>query len=326
MKKFILAILCLLSFGTLYACETTTVTAKNIYVTVYPLEYIVKVLSMGTDITVGMVPGVTSHEESVDWSPKQIIAMTEAKYLFYVGANFDVYIDNQIEAIFRNKDVELYKLETAIPDLLIEGVIDEHDGEEHTLSEPTLGLDPHFWISPKRMLMVVDFFYGKLIDPVHGYPEYAETIEANRLGLIAQLTTLDASFDDVINLDSKKIMTSTNLYGYLAADYGLNYCSISPGYHEEADQFTTAQKDLIITEATENNIRYIIYELNSSSPLSNAIFDALVALGVDPVKLEFDILHTLKEEEQALGHNYYNEMIDINLEAIKTATGYPGQE
>jgi len=323
MKKILIAIVCLLSFGTLFACDTTTVTAKNIYVTVYPLEYIVKFLATGTDITVGMVPGVTSHEESVDWSPKQIIAMTEANYLFYVGANFDVYIDNQIESIFQNKDVELCKLETAVPDLLIEGLIDEHQGTEHAVSEVTLGLDPHFWISPKRMLMLVDFFYEKLVDPDHGYPEYAEIMETNRLGLIAQLSDLDATFDSVINVDSKKIMTSTNLYGYLTVDYGLNTCSISPGYHEEADQFTTAQKELIVAEATENNIRYIIYELNSSSPLSNAIFDALVALGVDPVKLEFDILHTLKDSEQELGHNYYNVMVDTNLEVIKTATGYP---
>lgn len=321
MKKILSLFLLIISLGFLSACENGN-TKYDIYVTVYPLEYLIEQLMNGTGVSVGMVPGVTSHEESVDWSPKQIIAMTEADYLFYVGANFDVYIDNQIETIFQNKDVTLIKLETTVPGLMIPGIIDHHDHESESLSEETLGVDPHFWISPKRMLMLVDLFYDMMVNETNGYPEYSGRIGENREILRTQLTSLDQEFDEVINPDSKMVMTSTNLYGYLTEDYGLKVCSISPGYHEEADQFTTAQKELIVNEAIENDIHHIIYERNSSSPLSNAIFDSLVVLGVNPVKLDFDVLHTLQIEEKALGHNYYDIMMETNLETFKTATGY----
>jgi zinc transport system substrate-binding protein len=321
MKKILIALFLGLSVLVLSACTVITVPQYDVYVTVYPLEYIVDSLAVGTDLTCGMVPGVTSHEDSVDWSPKQIIAMTEANYLFYVGANFDVYIDNQIESIFQNKDVTLVKLETAMPDLLIQGIIDTHETGSGT---DTLGLDPHFWTSPKRMLDVAGFIYEKMIDPDTGYPEYAEVFAANLVSLLAELGTLDLSYNYVIGTYSQKIMTSTNLYGYLKTDYGLDYCSISPGYHEETDQFTAEQKDLVVAEATLYGIRYIIYERNASSPLSNAIFDALVELGVDPVKLEYDIMHFLSEDDRTLGLDYYDIMQNKNLELLKTATGYIG--
>lgn len=323
MKKLLSFFLLFLSLGLVSACGTTLAPSYDIYVTVYPLEYMIDQLMDGTGVTVGMVPGVTSHEESVDWSPKQIIAMTEADYLFYVGANFDVYIDNQIETIFQSKDVTLIKLETLAPSLMIPGIIDHHDHEtEHLSEEEELGLDPHFWISPKRMLLLVDFFYEMMVDETNGYPQFSSHIANRREILRNQLISLDLEYEKVINSDSRMVMTSTNLYGYLTADYGLKVCSISPGYHEEADQFTTAQKELIVNEAMTNNIRHIIYERNASSPLSNAIFDALVTLGVDPVKLEFDVLHILREEENALGHNYFDIMMGTNLETFKTATGY----
>jgi ABC-type Zn uptake system ZnuABC Zn-binding protein ZnuA len=321
MKKISLLLVSFVLATFLFACTDTTV-KYDVYVTVYPLKYIVDSLAQGTEITCGVVPGVTSHQESVDWAPKQIIAMTEAEYLFYVGANFDVYIDNQIDSIFRDQPVTLVKLETAIVDLLIEGIVDTHDSED----TPSLGLDPHFWTSPKRLLMVVDLIYAKLIDETLGYPEATDQLLANRQILLDDLNRLDQAFDQVINPESNLIMTSTNLYGYLKADYGLKNCSISPGYHEETDTFTTAQKDAIVAEATEFNIRYIVYEKNASSPLSNEIFASLVSLGVNPIKLEYDILHSLLAAEEELGHDYYDIMMYENLELLKTATGYIAQE
>jgi ABC-type Zn uptake system ZnuABC Zn-binding protein ZnuA len=323
MKKILLLGSAVLAALVLFSCTSTSLPAYDIYVTVYPLEYIVNSITEGTGIKAGMVPGVTSHESSIDWSPKQIIAMTQAEYLFYVGANFDIYIDNQVETIFQNKDVVLVKLEDEFKTdegngLLIQGIVDTHAGSD----SPVLGLDPHFWLSPKRMIDVTNMIYNKLIDPEDGYPEYTDDFIANRDTLVSNLIAIDFAYDLVINPSSQKIMTSTNLYGYLRTDYGLSTCSISPGYHEETDQFKPEQKDLIITEATENAIRYIVYEKNSSSPLSNAIFDALVELSVDPIKLEYYVLHSLTDESRAAGEDYYSIMMNTNLELLKLATGY----
>ena len=146
-------------------------------------------------------------------------------------------------------------------------------------------------------------------------------MEINYNNLITSLQELSDAFDEVISNAQKPIMTSTNIYGYLRRDYGLDYFSISPGYHEETEQFTSQEKEEIVNRAIDNDITYIIYERNTSSPLSNSIFTELENLGKDPVKLEFDILQSLTNDEIQEGKNYITVMYD-NLELLKLATDY----
>ena len=325
MKKIFLVLLGCFTFFFVNACNHEII-EHDVYVTVYPMQFIVEEIFKDTPLTVGIVPGVTSHESSVDWYHKEIIAMTKAGLLFYVGANYDRYIDLQIDKIFKNKDVELIKLEN-FPDYLtfILGVVHDHhhddDNDDHDHEEPTSsprGYDPHFWIRPLRVLEAAELIYDQLVEK---YPEYVATFATNYALLEFDLQTLSQEFATVISAQTQKILTSTNIYGYLRADYGLNYFSISPGYHEETEQFTSTEHEAIVTEATLHQIRYIIYERNITSPLSNAVFTSLQNLGHQPVKLQYDILQTLTAKERSEGKNYLSIMYS-NLDLIILATGY----
>jgi len=256
--------------------------------------------------------------------------MTKASYLFYVGANYDQYIDLQINSIFANQDVELVKIQDQPGYIQFNlGEIHEHtDSETPVTTSPTdtspLGYDPHFWISPLKVQQVSALIYDKL---VARYPEYATVMLENYQTLVGNLQALSDEFLQVIEVQTKPILTSTNIYGYLKSDYGLEYISISPGYHEETEQFTTQEKEAIVQEAVLHDIHHIIYEKNITSPLSNAVFVALQEYyGEAPVKLEFDILQTLTDSDKAAGKDYISVMYD-NLELIKQATDYnSGQE
>ncbi|MDY0139112.1 MAG: metal ABC transporter substrate-binding protein [Candidatus Izemoplasmatales bacterium] len=323
MKKIVLLIFVLMPLYLMIAC-TGGNESHDIYVTVYPLEYVAEEMLKNTDYTVGIVPGVTSHESSVDWSPKEIISMTEATYLFYIGANYDYYIDYQIDSIFKNKEVELVKVELEtdyiefIPGILHEHNHDEDEVHDETLNDTALGIDPHFWISPKKVLEVSKLIYDKLLI---AYPDEATTIEENYLDLVEKLSTLDDDFTDAISKFTKPIMTSTNLYGYLNHDYNLNFMPISPGYHEEADQFTSHQKQEIVDEAIYHEIQYIIFEKYTNSPLSSAVFSELVLLGIEPIKAEFNILQSITDDDLNLEKNYVTVMYE-NLEILKLAGEY----
>jgi len=327
MKKMLSLFLLGLSATFLWGCQPHE-DGYDIYVTVYPIEYLIDSLLEGTEITCGIVPGVSSHQESIDWSPKEIIAMTEARYLFYVGANLDIYIDEQNAGVFQNQEVTLVKIETALPDFLIPGLVHDHEEAGAEEEESLLGFDPHFWVSPRKMMELVNLIFDKLLDPSTGYPEFAATIQANKTTLLADLENLDALYDEVIDAEtSKVIMTSTNLYGYLNFSYGLEILPISPGYHEETDQYTTAQKEEVVADAILHDIRCIIYEKSASSPLSDAVFDALVGYSEewDPIKLEYNILHSFAESDRIdeFGNpRDYNTVMLENLEVLKTATGY----
>lgn len=329
MKRKILALIIALLFGGLLTACTDTTTQHDIYVTVYPLQYAAERILEDTGLSVGIVPGVTSHSSSVDWSPKEIIAMTKASYLFYVGANYDQYIDLQINSIFANKDVELVKLEneTGYIEFILGEVPDHnHDEDDETTTTTTepetspLGYDPHFWISPLKVQQASALIYDKL---VLKYPEHETLMLENYNELVSDLTEISADLQTVIDAATIPVMTSTNIYGYLKDDYGFNYIPISPGYHEETEQFTTQEKEAIVKKATDHDIRHIIYEKNITSPLSNAVFTALEEYyGAGSVtKLEYDILQTITDHDRSLGKDYISVMYE-NLELIKQATGY----
>lgn len=323
MKKIIGSLLIFIIAITFTACNRDDL-YLDVYVTVYPMKYVTEEIFKGTEYTVGIVPGVTSHESSVDWSPKEIIAMTEAKYLFYVGANYDQYIDGQINSIFTDKDVELVKVEDQTSYIqFIPGVIHVHDEESHEeeLDDHTLGVDPHFWVSPLKVKQVAALIYDKLLlkfDDTDG------VMASNYDTLIANLQQLSDDYQEVISNANKPAMTSTNIYGYLRSDYEFDYIPISPGYHEETEQFTGQAKEEIVEHALEYSINYIIYELYTSSPLSNAVFDELEDLDLNPTKLEFNILQSLNDEEIELGHNYITVMYE-NLELLKLALDYQSE-
>jgi zinc transport system substrate-binding protein len=322
MKKITLLIFSAIAFVLLSSCSID-VESKNVYVTVYPLKYMTESLFTDTDLTVGIVPGVTSHEHSAEWSPKQIIAMKDADYLFYIGANYDQYVDKKLN-VFESADVQLIKIEDQSDYIqYIEGVSHTHEHTDHdhedeiTTRESELGLDPHFWVSPKRMLDVLELLYDTYIDE---YTDYNDEITSNYQTLKANLEELHIDYQETISAMNKPALTSTNLYGYLKADYGFSYISISPGYHEEPDNMIADEHAELMHEIEIHNINKIIYEKKRTSPASDYIFSEMAKLDIEPVKLQFDVLQALSDDDISKGKGYISVMrenLDVFSEAGK---------
>jgi len=314
MKKviFIFSII-FLAFATV-SC-TPDIEEHDVYVTVYPMAFIVDELFENTEHTVEIVPGTTSHEISVEWAPKEIIAMKNAELLFYVGANYDQYIDKKLN-VFENANVDIIKIEDQSDYLTyIPGVIHDHDHDEEgteTFDNTSLGLDPHFWISPKRMLQVLELVYDQLVSH---FPTSKETFKVNYADLKMRLTELDNVYREGISKMTKPALTSTNLYGYLEADYGFQFIPISSGYHEKPDELLPDDAEHIIDEINHHQITTIIYEKNKTSPASNNIFEEMELLSLEPQKLQFNVLQNLSDDDINENKDYISEMM-MNLTVI----------
>lgn len=315
MKKISIFLILLVSILAISSCSQD-IKKHDVYVTVYPIEFLVEELFENTGRTVDTVPGTTSHEISVEWAPKEIIAMKDAELLFYVGANYDQYIDKKL-SVFDNANVDIVKLEDESDYMeFIPGVIHEHDhsgDEEHeTYDTESLGLDPHFWISPKRMLSVLDLVYDQLL--LH-FPEHKDDIDTNYIDIKTRLEVLDVDYTDAITSMIKPALTSTNLYGYLEADYGLDFIPISSGYHEKPDEMLPDDAEHIVEEVQHHQLSVIIYEKYKTSPATDNIFEEMVLLGYNPVKKQFNILQALSDDDISQNKDYISEMM-INLEII----------
>jgi zinc transport system substrate-binding protein len=320
MKKTLIFVLIFVSIFLISSC-TQEIEEYDVYVTVYPLQFIGEALFDGTTNTVGIVPGATSHEHSVEWAPKQIIAMKEAKLLFYVGANYDQYIDKKLN-VFEDAPVQLIKIENETDYIeYIPGILHDHDHEEHenteafVQDETSLGVDPHFWVSPKRMLDVLEMMYDYFVIE---FPQIKDTLDVNYIKLKVELEELHLDFTEIITGMIKPVITSTNLYGYLKQDYNLNFIPISPGYHEQPDSMLPEETEVILHEIEIHGITKLIYEEKRSSPATDSIFAEMVKLGLEPEKLQFDILQALPDNEIAEGKDYITEM-RVNLEMLRNA-------
>lgn len=313
MKKLSIIFILLASVFTIISCGQE-VQKHDVYVTVYPMEFIVQELFKGTDKTVEIIPGTTSHEISVEWAPKEIIAMKDAELLFYIGANYDQYIDKKL-SVFKNANVEIIKIEDETEYIqYIPGVIHEHDHSEEgsgqeTLDNESLGLDPHFWISPKRILDVLELINDQL--RLH-FPEHEDQINTNYLDLKSRLEALHIDYEEAISAMVKPALTSTNLYGYLEADYGLDFIPISSGYHEKPDELLPDDAEQIIDEIQLHQISVIIYEKFKTSPATDNIYQEMNLLGYNPVKKQFNILQALSDDDISQNKDYISEMM-INL-------------
>jgi len=318
MKKTLLIILSVMLFMTLSACKNDDEIEEVIYVTVYPMQYLVEEIG-GDTVLVKRVPGSTVHSESIDWSAKEIIDMINADLLFYVNAGVDTYIPDNKESTFDDGTVELIDVSQYIT---YNKVCYSH---EHTHLEPednpildcdenSLSDDPHFWLDPVRMLQAAELVRDKLIV---AYPENSELYENRFTVLSAALVKLDDDYQKMADDAIKPIITTAMLFTYWHARYHIEIMSIVTSPHSSE----SIPSDLIefVNEAQYHFIHHILFEKNTNSPAGEQVLEALKEVDEEAIALYLHGLGNLTNEEIDNGSTYMSIMYD-NLEVLNEAT------
>ena len=122
------------------------------------------------------------------------------------------------------------------------------------IDDNSMSVDPHIWLSPKRVMVIVKTIADKLSELD---PENMETYKNNAKSYIDRLKELDISIRESVNkMDKKAFMIYHGAYGYFADDYGLQMISI------EADGKAATPSDIqdVIDYAIENDIKIIFYQ------------------------------------------------------------------
>lgn len=326
MKKLLSILLLLVVTITLAGCNPETDDRPVIYVTTYPVGYLVEEISGGT-INVQRVPGSNVHSEDNDWSAKEIISMQNSEYIFYVGANFDNFIPNDANLFSVEGDTELVHIGDYITfakvcyehnhdhDATDEG--DEGDHHEEEVCDATQEIDdPHFWLDPGRMIEVAALVKDKLTEL---YPDNALMYSTNYAEVVLDLTELDEAYIamGVDEHNEKPIITTNLLFNYWHDAYDLEIISLIQDAHTDSD----IPGDIIEfkEEALLHDINLILYEYNSNSPDGDALIDALIAEGVAAESRTLYGLNVLTQENINNGDDYISLMWE-NLEVLIEAT------
>lgn len=319
MKKILSILVMFVILLTLSACKTTNGDDRPvIYVTVYPMQYLVEEI-VGDTVNVKRVPGSSAHGESVDWSAKEIIDMLDADLLFYIHGGADDYVPNNESTVFEDGNVELVDMSQHIEYNLVcySHDHDEEDGdhnEEEVCDETALSEDPHFWLDPVRMLQAATFIKDKLIST---YPENQELYNNNYTVLSSALEKLDDDYTEMAEAATKPIITTVMLFTYWEARYDIHIMPITNDAHStEANAGDIIE---LVEHAVEDGIMYVLFEKNANSPAGEQVLQALREEVPTATVLYLHGLGNLTQTEIDNGSTYLSIMYD-NLDTLDSAT------
>nr|WP_304216946.1 zinc ABC transporter substrate-binding protein [Fredinandcohnia onubensis] len=351
--KHVIAFFVLLATTLLFGCvsenKTSTSEAKNtptpsdrlkIYTTVFPLQDFTEKIG-GEHVEVVSVFPTGADAHTFEPTTKTMVGIAEADALIYVGAGVEGFIDAAIKTLQNEKvqlvkatgDMELASAQGEHEEHLDEDITkteqdphqsdsnikdshshDEHEGqvdsESGTEDHHHHGdVDPHIWLDP---LLAVELAEHILHTLEELKPEAKKDFEKNFDELVKNLHVLDQEFMDVVNESSRKeIVVSHAAYGYWESRYGIKQISVS-GLSPTNEP---TQKDLthIINLAKEHNIKFVLFEQNLTSKVSE-----MVKKEINAEALTLHNLESATEEDIKNSADYFSIMRQ-NLETLKKA-------
>ncbi len=210
------------------------------------------------EVTTMIPPG--SSPETYEPTPKQMTTFSKSNLFFSIGMPLE---KNQLLPNL-GKKTKVVPLAEAVqkqyPDL--------HLGEER---------DPHIWLSPKRVIVMIDSIVENLskIDPRNTafYQKNGDTYKD-------QLTAVDQKIQkSLLPVKNRKFIVFHPAFGYLADDYQLEMYSLE----EEGKESTPEHLRQMIDLAKSEHIKVIFYQAETDSSQSKAFAEEL---GGKTIRLE----------------------------------------
>ncbi|WP_191560514.1 metal ABC transporter substrate-binding protein [Metabacillus idriensis] len=186
---------------------------------------------------------------------------------------------------------------------------DEHADQEAHDEHEHGDKDPHIWLDPALSIQIAENIKNGLSELD---PESKAEFEKNFKALKADLEALDADYKETIEAaDKKEILVSHAAYGYWEERYGIEQISVlglSPTQEPSQKQLQS-----IIETAKEHNMKYIIFENNVNSKISD-----IVQAEIGAESLTLSNLESISEEDAKNSEDYFS-LMKRNLETLKTA-------
>ncbi len=160
---------------------------------------------------------------------------------------------------------------------------DEHDCHNH------VGRDPHIWLSPKRVKVMIEDIKDKLIEL---NPENKEVYEKNSSDYIEKLNEVDNEIELILKgLEKKSFIIYHPAFGYFADDYGIEMVAIE----ESGKEATVKRLQHVIDLANAEGIKVIFYQAEFDSQQAETIAQEIGGEVVKVEPLSSDYLENLKK-------------------------------
>ena len=176
-------------------------------VSVYPFYDVVKHIGESRFDTEVLIPPKADYHH-YELSVSDILKVSKAEIVFVSGVPLGGW-EQKIEEISKGKVVRL------------------SEGME-LIRMGSIGVDPHIWLSPKRMVSVAKKAYEGFVSID---PEGKETLRRNLREVLEKLEDLDRLYSSTLARCRVRVLPVVHpALGYLAKDYGLEQVYLSGGH------------------------------------------------------------------------------------------------
>ncbi|MCT4605151.1 MAG: zinc ABC transporter substrate-binding protein [Marinisporobacter sp.] len=220
-------------------------------VSIVPQETFVKVVGGDLIEVITMIPPGNSPENYAP-SPRELQMLSKSRVYFSIGVPTEkANIIPKLASI--NENIELIPLEAEVSKV--------YKDREFSPRER----DPHIWLSPKRVKVMIEVIKDKLCEMDS---ENEEIYIKNAKEYIEKLDKLDEEVKKSIkDLPKKGFFVYHPAFGYFAEDYGLKMIAIE----KEGKEATIEDIKRIIECAKKENIKTIFYQAEIDSKQSRVI-------------------------------------------------------
>ena len=252
MKKIILILMMILMLAILPGC-TETNEEVDIYASIYPVYFITDCIVQDKLVVKQVYPNGADVHEYDPGNGKEIVKMSKAKIMFYIGAGLEGFIVKS-QNIFNKHEIKLVELSN-----YIELCKQTNDGYAYLTADELQHsksiADTHVWLDPVRMITMSEVVLENVISID---PENKEFYENNFNALKERFEKLDNEYRTKLsNKDIEKIiMVDHDSYLYLEERYGIK--RIRTRIDNESCDSTPSNIEKIISLAKQYKIKYIV--------------------------------------------------------------------
>lgn len=250
-----------------------------IAVSIVPQESFVKAVAGDKVDVITMIPpghSPTNYQPT----PKEMMKFSEASVYFSIGVpTEEANILPKVKDL--NKNINVIHLDKKVSEIYADryfGEVEEHSHDDENSYDEN-SRDPHIWLSPKRVKVMIETIKDELIKLD---PKNKLVYEQNAINFIEKLEEVDESIKYTLKeVNRQSFIVYHPSFGYFADEYGLIMMPIE----ENGKEATVKRLQEIIDYAKKEKIKVIFYQAEFDSNQAESIASEIEgeAIKVDPL-------------------------------------------
>lgn len=295
MKKIIVVLSIIVMMFSLVACQEEGIESLTVAVSIVPQETFVKAVAGElVDVVVLIPPG--NSPANYQPSPKEMAAFNESAIYFHIDVAAESHI---LESV--NGDILLVDLAHHVDEVYPARYFDaeDHDDEDKDDHEEGhdhdhSGRDPHIWMSPSRVIVMIETIEDELskIDPSN-----ADVYKKNAEAYIAELNAVNEELSNAFDkMENKAFIMYHPSLGYMADDFGLEMHAIEAS----GKKATIQELEHVIEIARDEKIKYVFYQEEFDSQQAEIVAEEIGGATIKVAPLSGDYIENIKSIAKAM--------------------------